>query len=54
LAIGWVFLLGFLPSWPVAWKLSGSSPLLTVFFGAVLAFTAFYWAVGAYVLLAAC
>jgi hypothetical protein len=58
LAIGWVFLLGFIPSWPVtipvAWKLSASSSLLSVFGGAFAAFTAFYWAVGAYVLLAAC
>ena len=58
LAVGWVFLLGFLPSWPVAvpvaWRLKGSTPLFTVFGGAAIAFTAFYWAVGAYVLLAAC
>lgn len=58
LAIGWVFLLGFLPSWPlavpVAWKLSSRSSIAMVLLGATLAFTAFYWSAGLYALLTTC
>ncbi|MCU0871298.1 MAG: PQQ-like beta-propeller repeat protein [Pirellulaceae bacterium] len=58
LATSWVFLLGFIPSWPVAipaaWKLSGHRSPGAVFLWALASFSLFYWLVGAYVLVAAC
>ena len=58
LATSWVFLMGFVPSWPVAipaaWKLSGHRSPVAVFLWAVASFSLFYWLVGAYVLVAAC
>ena len=58
LATSWVFLMGFVPSWPIAipaaWKLSGNRSPVAVFLWALASFSLFYWLVGAYVLLAAC
>jgi hypothetical protein len=54
LDFGWAFLLGFLPSWPVAvplaWKVSRRSSVLVLFVGTTMAFSAYYWAVAGYFL----
>ena len=56
LATSWVFLLGFIPSWPVAIpaavKLAGHRSPAIVFLWALASFSLFYWSVGAYVLVA--
>ena len=57
LATSWVFLMGFIPSWPVAipaaWKLSGTRSPAAVFLWAVASFSLYYWLIGAYVLVVA-
>ena len=54
LAAEWVFLLGFLPSWPVAipaaMRLRGDVHPLEDLFWAVLSFSLYYWAAGAYLI----
>ena len=54
LDFGWAFLLGFLPSWPVAvplaWRVSRRSSILVLFLGTTMAFSAYYWAVAGYFL----
>jgi len=48
LAVAWVFLVGFLPSWPLTVPLAYLSPkfrgLILTALGAVVAFTLFFWA----------
>ena len=50
LAIEWIFLLGFLPSWPIAvpaaYRLRTAGHLLRDFLWAALGFSAFFWAAG--------
>jgi len=57
LATSWVFLLGFIPSWPVAIPaaaaLSGRRSPPVVLVWALSAFSLYYWLVGAYVLVVA-
>ena len=54
LAIAWMFLLGFLPSWlvavPAARRYSGGRRPLRDFFGVVAGFTLFFWAAAAILL----
>lgn len=53
-AVEWAFLLGFLPSWPIAvpaaYRLQHEGPLWRDLLWAVLSFSAFFWAVGAFFL----
>ncbi|MFW5693408.1 MAG: hypothetical protein ACOCWL_04245, partial [Thermoguttaceae bacterium] len=54
LAIEWIFLLGFLPSWPIAvpaaYKLDRPRPPWCDFFWAALSFSTYFWASAAIVL----
>ncbi len=54
LAIEWIFLLGFLPAWPIAvpaaYKLDQAGPPWRDFLWAFLAFTAYFWSSAAIVL----
>lgn len=54
LAIEWLFLLGFLPSWlvavPAVYRLQGPGPLWRDFLWAALSLTAYFWAAGGIIL----
>lgn len=54
LALEWIFLLGFLPSWPIAvpaaYKLQGEGHLGWDLLWVVLSFSAYFWAAGGFIL----